>query len=60
MAEAVKQKKQAEGDPSSGLQLNKKSIIGICILLVAIMAFAGVLTQVMPPPKTSPSLSIQS
>lgn len=48
MAEAVKQKKQTEGDSSSGLQLNKKSIIGICILLVAIMAFAGVLTQVMP------------
>lgn len=38
MAEAVKQKKQTEGDSSSGLQLNKKSIIGICILLVAIMA----------------------
>lgn len=48
MAEAVKQKKQTEGDSSPGLQLNKKSIIGICILLVAIMAFAGVLTQVMP------------
>ena len=48
MTEAVKQKKQTEGDSSSGLQLNKKSIIGICILLVAIMAFAGVLTQVMP------------
>lgn len=48
MAEAVKQKKQAQGGESSGLQLNKKSIIGICILLVVIMAFAGALTQIMP------------
>lgn len=48
MAQAVKQKKQAQGGESSGLQLNKKSIIGICILLVVIMAFAGALTQIMP------------
>lgn len=48
MAETVKQKKQAQGGESSGLQLNKKSIIGICILLVVIMAFAGALTQIMP------------
>lgn len=48
MAEAVKQKKQAQGGESSGLQLNKKSIIGICILLVVIMTFAGALTQIMP------------
>ena len=32
----------------SGLHLNKKSIIGICVLLAVIMAFAGVLTQVLP------------
>ncbi len=33
---------------NSGLSLNKKTIIGICALLVGIMIFAGVLTQVMP------------
>lgn len=32
----------------SGLHLNKKTIIGICALLMGIMIFAGVLTQVMP------------
>ena len=32
----------------SGITLNKKTIVIICILLAAIMAFAGVLTQVMP------------
>lgn len=32
----------------SGITLNKKTIALICILLVGIMAFAGVLTQVMP------------
>ena len=32
----------------AGLSINKKTIILICILLVAIMAFAGVLTQVLP------------
>lgn len=33
---------------SIGISLNKKTIVTICLLLVAIMAFAGVLTQVMP------------
>ncbi len=32
----------------TGISLNKKTIIIICLLLVGIMAFAGVLTQVMP------------
>ena len=32
----------------SGISINKKTIILICILLAAIMAFAGVLTQVLP------------
>ncbi len=32
----------------SGITLNKKTILVICILLAAIMAFAGVLTQTMP------------
>lgn len=32
----------------SGISLNKKTIALICILLVGIMAFAGVLTQIMP------------
>lgn len=32
----------------SGISLNKKTIVLICVLLAAIMAFAGVLTQVMP------------
>ena len=32
----------------SGITLNKKTVLLICILLAAIMAFAGVLTQVMP------------
>ena len=32
----------------SGLSINKKTVALICILLVAIMAFAGVLTQVLP------------
>lgn len=35
-------------DNSTGISLNKKTIVTICLLLVAIMAFAGVLTQVMP------------
>lgn len=38
---------QGNKNEGSGLHLNKKSIIGICILLVAIMAFAGVLTQTL-------------
>ena len=32
----------------SGISINKKTIILICILLAAIMAFAGALTQVLP------------
>ena len=32
----------------SGISINKKTIILICVLLAAIMAFAGVLTQVLP------------
>lgn len=32
----------------SGISINKKTIVLICILLAAIMAFAGVLTQVLP------------
>ena len=32
----------------TGINLNKKTILVICILLAAIMAFAGVLTQTMP------------
>ncbi len=32
----------------SGLSINKKTVILICVLLAAIMAFAGVLTQVLP------------
>lgn len=32
----------------SGISINKKTIVLICILLVAIMAFAGILTQVLP------------
>lgn len=35
-------------DNSTGISLNKKTIITISLLLVAIMALAGVLTQVMP------------
>ncbi len=32
----------------AGLSINKKTIVLICILLAGIMAFAGVLTQVLP------------
>lgn len=32
----------------SGIQLNKKTVIGITILLFAIMIFAGILTQIIP------------
>ena len=32
----------------SGLSINKKTVAVICIFLVAIMTFAGVLTQVLP------------
>lgn len=37
-----------EKNVQSGITLNKKTILIICILLAAIMAFAGVLTQTMP------------
>ncbi len=33
---------------SAGLSINKKTVVLICVLLVAVMAFAGVLTQVLP------------
>lgn len=33
---------------SAGLSINKKTVILICVLLAAIMAFAGVLTQILP------------
>ena len=45
MSEAIKEK---ENPVESGLRLNKKSIIGICILLTFILIFAGALTQLMP------------
>ena len=32
----------------SGISINKKTVILICILLAGIMAFAGILTQVLP------------
>lgn len=32
----------------AGLKIDKKTIVIICILLAAVMAFAGVLTQVLP------------
>ncbi len=32
----------------SGLKIDKKTIVIICILLAAVMAFAGILTQVLP------------
>ncbi len=32
----------------AGLKINSKTIILICILLAAVMAFAGILTQVLP------------
>lgn len=37
-----------EKEKGAGLQLNKKSIALILVLLTVILAFAGVLTQVMP------------
>lgn len=42
--EALSEKKEN----NAGLQLNKKSIALILVLLTVILAFAGVLTQVMP------------
>lgn len=41
------QQKNADGT-GSGIQLNKKTIIGISALLLAIMIFAGILTKVIP------------
>lgn len=32
----------------AGLSINKKTVIFICILLAGVMAFAGILTQVLP------------
>ncbi|MBQ3006963.1 MAG: YfcC family protein [Clostridia bacterium] len=32
----------------SGISINKKTVVLICILLAAIMTFAGILTQVLP------------
>lgn len=45
MSETVKEKKN---EVEAGLHLNKKSIIGICILLTLILVFAGALTQFLP------------
>lgn len=45
--EAKQQPVSASGE-NAGLKLNKRSIIMICVLLIGVMAFAGVLTQVMP------------
>ena len=44
----MSEKTAAPEKENAGLHLNTKSIIGICILLVVIMAFAGILTQVLP------------
>lgn len=50
MDEAVKTEAlpSEKKENNSGLQLNKKSIALILVLLTVILAFAGVLTQVMP------------
>lgn len=40
--------KVQSSEPASGIQLNKKTIIGITALLFAIMVFAGILTRVVP------------
>lgn len=45
MKEAVKEKSPSA---EAGLHLNKKSVIGICILLTLILIFAGALTQLLP------------
>ena len=39
---------KVDENKQAGLTINKKTVIVICLLLVAIMAFAGVLTQVLP------------
>ncbi|MBQ8015286.1 MAG: YfcC family protein [Clostridia bacterium] len=33
---------------NAGLSINKKTVVLICVLLAAVMAFAGILTQVLP------------
>lgn len=38
----------ATENKQAGLTINKKTVILICIILAAVMAFAGVLTQVLP------------
>lgn len=35
-------------EKNTGLHLNKKTILGLCAILVVIMVFAGVLTQIVP------------
>ena len=48
MEEQLKEKANEKESAGSGLQLNKKSIITICVLLLVILGFAGALTQIMP------------
>ena len=48
VSEKTKEISTENNNSSAGLRLNKKSIIAICVLLTAILVFAGVLTQVMP------------
>ena len=48
VSEKTKEISTENNNSSAGLHLNKKSIIAICVLLTAILVFAGVLTQVMP------------
>lgn len=37
-----------ENQTASGIKINKKTVIGISALLIAIMIFAGILTQIIP------------
>lgn len=48
MSSSTEVKTEKTEGAAAGLHLNAKSIIGICVLLVLIMVFAGVLTQVLP------------
>ncbi len=48
MSTEVKEKKEEARQQNGGLNLNAKSIAGICILLALILIFAGVLTQTLP------------
>ena len=41
-------KTEETGQENTGLHLNKKTILGLCVILFAIMIFAGVITQVVP------------